>query len=359
MRLLLAVTVACSSAAVPPPPQPAPSPRDAQLAVDVATDTAVDGLRWLAGDMHMHVAPPDTDAEVSGTLAGIVASAKQANLDFVVLTPHIRESTWQDDRRGRQRAWRELAANARAVAAPTMIPGIEWTTNRGHFSVFDTDVGAIDSPDFLTAARQAGAIISVNHPFAVPTHLTGVAISDYDMSYRVWTDGAKGFTAIDGAEVWNVPLSLANLVSRPGGHTGEERAWTELDRIVRTEHRRVIAVGGSDDHHGNVVPTTWVLAHDASEPSIIAGIRAGATCVGGPEAGTLRARGDGGDWVHVGGAVTGHTVTLAWTGTARVFVDDHDRGEHDGGYVDDAGDALHTYRIELGRSRSGFVYANL
>jgi hypothetical protein len=239
-----------------------------------------------------------------------------------------------------------------------MIPGVEWTTRRGHFTVFDTDVAAIDDSDFLAAARAAGAFISVNHPFAVPTHVQGIPISDYDMSYRVWTDRAPGFTAIDGAEVWNVPLSFANVLSRPGGRTGEERAWTELDRIVRAEHRRVVAVGGSDNHHGNPIPTTWVLAPDARESTIVSRIRAGATCIGGPEAGTLRVKGDGA-WVSVGGVVTGRTVTLTWTGTARVFIDDEDRGEHDGRFVHDTGNTLHTYRIELGRSRSGFVYANL
>ena len=307
--------------------------------------------------MHVHVRPPDVDGDVTASLANIVTAATQAGLDFVVLTPHLRDSSWQSDRAGRRRAWRAVADQARAVSAPTMIPGVEWTTGRGHFSVFDTDVAALDGDDFLAAARAAGAYISVNHPFAVPTHLHGIAISDYDMSYRVWTDRAPGFTAIDGAEVWNVPLSLANLISQPGGRTGEQRAWTELDRIVHAEHRRMNAIGGSDNHHGNPIPTTWVLAPDATEATIVARVRAGATCIGGPEAGTLRARGDG-DWVQIGGVVTGRSVTLAWTGTAHVFVDDEDRGERDGGFVHDAGEALHTYRIELGRSRSGFIYAN-
>ena len=102
-----------------------------------------------------------------------------------------------------------------------------------------------------------------------------------------------------------------------------------------------------------------VLAADPSERAILEGLRAGATCVGGPEAGSLRARGDG-DWVRIGGVVHAPTAaTLAWDGKARLFVDDVDLGEHDGGFTHDTAGTSHTYRIELGASRCGFVYANL
>ena len=53
------------------------------------------------------------------------------------------------------------------------------------------------------------------------------------------------------------------------------------------------------------------------------------------------------------------SITLAWIGVARLFIDGRDLGEHDGGFVHDTGGGLHTYRIEHGRSRSGFIYANL
>jgi hypothetical protein len=174
----------------------------------------------------------------------------------------------------------------------------------------------------------------------------------------VWTQRQPGFTAIDGAEVWNIPLALANLVSRPGGLTAEQRTWRAMNRVAHAEHRRITAVGGTDNHQLNVMATTWVLAVDASAAAILDALRAGATCIGGPEAGSLRARGSG-DWVAIGGVVSGPTTTLAWDGTARVFVDEIDQGEHDGGFTHETGNGLHTYRIEIGRSRSGFVYANL
>jgi hypothetical protein len=42
-----------------------------------------------------------------------------------------------------------------------------------------------------------------------------------------------------------------------------------------------------------------------------------------------------------------------------VFVDNVDQGEHTERFVHATAGALHTYRIELGASRSGFIYANL
>lgn len=350
---VLIALAACSSRSQPSPPAVPDRPAVANL-----TDAApADHRRWLAGDLHMHVSPPDTD-DVTASIADIAHAATEAGMDFVVLTPHLWDGQWQAHRDERRRAWRAFAKAARAVAAPTLIPGTEWTTRRGHFSVLGADLAAIDAPDFLTAAHAAGAFITVNHPFAVPTHVPNVPVSDFDMSYRVWSQREPGFTAIDGAEVWNIPLALANVFVRPGGKTSEERTWIELDRIVHQEHRAVTAVGGTDDHHGHAMATTWVLAADASEPAILAGLREHATCVGGPEAGSFRAKGTG-DWVAIGGTVIAQTVTLAWTGTARLFIDGVDRGEHDGGFVHATGGALHTYRIAVGRSRSGFIYANL
>jgi hypothetical protein len=362
----IAIGLGLASADPEPGPEPAPPPAvgvPAAVADAAVPDAALadDPRRWLAGDLHVHVAPPDTDREVTGTLAQIAASATTSGLDFVVLTPHLRVSAWTDRARRakRREAWRAFAADARARSAPTMIPAAEWTTPEGHFTVLGVDLAAIDDADLLGAAHAAGAFVSVNHPFAVPTRIPGFGVSELDMSYRVWSEHAAGFTAVDGAEVWNVPLSLANVFSAPGGRTGEDRAWSELDRIARGERRRVVALGGTDNHRGQTMATTWVLATDASEAAITSALRAGATCVGGPDGGSFRAHGGDGAWVRIGGAVTGSTVTLAWDGSARLFIDDVDQGEHAGGFVHAAGDAVHTYRIVVATSRCGFIYANL
>jgi hypothetical protein len=42
-----------------------------------------------------------------------------------------------------------------------------------------------------------------------------------------------------------------------------------------------------------------------------------------------------------------------------VFVDNVDQGEHTDRFTHETGGELHTYRIQLGPSRSGFIYANM
>jgi hypothetical protein len=320
-------------------PEPTPDPRT-----------------WLAGDLHLHIAPLDHREGVTLAVADITG------LDFVVVTPHLWKSTWSSPtRRARWvAAWRDLAASARSRTDVTIIPGVEYgVPGLGHFGISGVDISALSGDDFFTAAQSAGAFVVVNHPFAVPTRIPGIPISEKDLSFRPWASKRGTAPALDGVEVWNVPLGLANLVSRPGGQTGEERAFAAADALARRERRRITVVGGSDDHRGFVRATTWVLAADAGEAAILAALRAGATCVGGPEAGTLEARGDG-DWVRIGGSVTATSaVELRWQGRARVFVDGADRGEHDGAFTHTDAAGVHTYRIVIGDSRSGFVYSNL
>jgi hypothetical protein len=310
----------------------------------------------------MHVHPPDRDAMLP--VDQVAEIARQAGLEFVVLTPHMYPWHWED--RGRRARWlaayETVATQARATEGITLIPGVEYTViNYGHFGVSGVDAAALRGDDFLDAADAAGAFVVVNHPFAVPTKLPGVPVSERDLSFKPWTEGRGAVPpAVDGVEVWNVPLGVANLFSAPGGKTGEQSAWIEADARARATRRPMVAVGGTDNHLNSITPTTWVLAADASEASILGALRSGAVCVGGPEAGGLEARGAGDQaWVPIGGVAHGDRVELRWPGRAQLFVDGVDRGEHDGGFVDDAAAGVHTYRIVVGESRCGFVYANL
>lgn len=352
MRLLvLSLVVACSSSA------PRAATRDD--APVAGFEAHADSRHWFAGDMHMHVAPPDDPNDVDLSITEIATRAAKAGMDFVVLTPHLWPWRWTNDGPAFRSAWQTLEHTCATIQKPTMIPGAEWTTRDGHFTVAGANLAELKGSDFLAAADAAGAWISVNHPFALPTKIPGVRASHFDMSYRVWTEHKPGFTAIDGAEVWNVPLGIANIISRPGGKTAEEQTWSEMDRVVHAEHRRITAVAGTDNHHQNVMATTWVYAVDATAGAILTALRDGATVIGGPEAGTLRARGDRGDWVAIGGDIHGDVAELEWHGTARVFVDNVDQGEHTDHFTHVTGGDLHTYRIELGASRSGFIYSNL
>jgi hypothetical protein len=328
-----------------------------------SSPTPPDPRRWIPGDLHMHVSPPDDPHDVAMSTAEIARAARARGLEFVILTPHLWQA-WSPARRRRYaRRWRAFADRARAIPGITLIPGVELGVARlGHFGISGVDIDRLGAHP-LDAARAAGAFIVVNHPFAVPTGIPGVRASHFDMSYRPWSRGGRGWRDFDGVEVWNLPLSLANVVSRPGGATGEARAFAAADRRARARRRRVTVTGGTDNHRHLVMATTWVLAADAREPSILAALRAGRTCVGGPEAGTLRARGDGdpaGRWARIGGSVhAADHVALRWNGRAELFVDGADRGAHDGGLDVHVDRRVHTFRIVAGASRSGFVYANL
>jgi hypothetical protein len=368
MRALFAtLLLACGQdpAAVEQPAAPASVPASVPMPVPA--------LRWIAGDLHMHIAPFDAREGAALTVADLADRGRDAGLEFVVLTPHLLRHTWTDRERRRdwQARWREVAADARAAsvrpgARITLIPGAEYTVwHWGHFGISGVDLAALDGGDFLPAVSGAGGLVIVNHPFALPTEIPGIPISDYDLSFRPWTDREEFPDEPDlgGVEVWNLPLGLANLVSRPGGQTGEQRAFAAADALARRTRRRVAAVGGSDNHRRHLVATTWVLAADATEPTLLAALRRGATCVGGPEAGTLRAHGDADPpdrWARIGDSVRAAArVDLKWTGRARLFIDGADAGEHDGGYTHAASADPHTYRIEAGASRCGFLYANL
>jgi len=329
MRVLLALLVVTSTAAAAPP------------------------KRWIPGDVHMHVTPPDDDVDLD--VAGVAKAAKATGLEWVILTPHL----WPGARNKRYtKLWQQMARDARATRGVALIPGIEWSTRDGHFTVAGVDVPALGE-DLLASAHGRGGFVSVNHPFAVPTRIPGVSASHYDLSYRAWSAPGKTRPApIAGVEVWNVPLGFANVISRPGGMTGEARAWIEADKLARTNHQRVAAVGGTDNHKQAVMATTWVLADRANETAVLDALRGGATCVGGPEAGTLEARTTGA-WVPIGGIVRGPTVELRWTGTAQLFVDGKDLGERTGKFTHTTGGVPHTYRLVVGASRCGFVYANL
>jgi hypothetical protein len=297
------------------------------------------------------------------TMREIAAAARKKGMEFVLLTPHLWESTWDHPRRRArwQGLWRAMADKARAIPGITMIPGVEFGLEGiGHFLVAGPALDTVQAVEFLDGADAAGAFIAVAHPFVVPTRREGVRVSFRDMSYRPWTDPRKAehVDPIDGVEVWNVLHRSSRLVSPKA----EDRGFVAADRLARAQRRPIAVVGGTDNHKKRVFPTTWVLATDASEAAILDALARGATCVGGIEA-ALEAHGDADlpdRWAVIGETVHARArVELRWTGEARLFVDGVDRGVHEGGWVHDAAAGVHTYRIERARSKCGFVYANL
>src|SRR5688572_27437611 len=151
MRRLLFLLAACGGQRSEPPPKLA-GPGDA-VAKDAGDPLAADPRKWFAGDVHMHVAPPDDPADVTLDVRAIADGAVAAGLDFVVLTPHLWPARWGSEFREQ---WRTLADQATAIAKPTMIPGVEWSDNDGHFTVTGIDIAKLRGKNFLDAADRAG-----------------------------------------------------------------------------------------------------------------------------------------------------------------------------------------------------------
>ncbi len=199
--------------------------------------------RWIKGDLHMHTVHSDgryTPAETAGI-------AQEIGLDFIALTDH---NTFSQNL--------ALPASEKLL----VIPGMEWTTARGHANLLGVvdpldDWRAPGAKEFAQRVEQArgrGAKISINHP-----HDTSCLACDWGWDYDFgpyWL------------EVWNGPW-------RPENQKALEWWHAQL-----CEGRRIVAVGGSDTHgphpyvqHGR--PTTWVYAVQRSVPAVLEAIDAG------------------------------------------------------------------------------------
>ena len=106
--------------------------------------------------------------------------------------------------------------------------------------------------NIASRAHRAGALISINHPFA----LCGGCSWSYDAA-------ARGFDAI---EVWNGPWDFT-----------DEPALKMWDKILQSG-RRITAIASSDSHRPDTPigkPTTHVAAENLSRQSLLQAIREG------------------------------------------------------------------------------------
>jgi hypothetical protein len=340
----------------------------------------------LAGDMHCHVMPPDSAHHVSRELPETLALAKSEGLDFVVLTPHVPARFYMDDE---MRGWvletqAELRARiARLKPELVVIPGFEYTDFRhGHVGmsfaepreVLDglTSEEARNDPErFFAMWAERGGIITINHPMNRPLPKAAFRELGADMSWRAF----RGVTvAPEIAWITTHATAIETFNSMVAGLrdqfilNDEERSLREAshiaDDLVRTQHRRIASVGGSDSHGDWLRATTFVLAKDRSVEAIRKGIAGAHTCVRGPEACTLELRNDGGAWLGVGDAIT----TTSATFEARASGDDVTFVVN-GAPVATAGDGIVTklevptdrcsiVRAIVGRSWSSGIYVN-
>jgi hypothetical protein len=284
----------------------------------------------LVGDLHVHT----TNSDGACGTAELVELCAREGLDFVALTDH--NSTRQNDEVG-------------GIGGITVIPGMEYTNYRGHANLFfrsgrdrfDRDLfsGSFEEMKAtLDAAREMGAVVSLNHPHC---------------SSCPWTFGFEGFR-FDMVEVWNGT-----------GSPGDTRAvqWWH-GRLSRGE--RLPAVGGSDFHRHEIFrslggPATFVHAASRSEEDILAALLAGRSFISFSRSGPfvdLRIAGRGlGQSVPRGAAGEGLlSVREARSGDRILLLDGRGRSEErlvpfDGEYSAPfavADDAVF-YRMELWR----------
>ncbi|MGG5258201.1 CehA/McbA family metallohydrolase [Phycicoccus avicenniae] len=232
----LEVEVRVEPVVVEPPPQAPPGPPAERPPRRELPAPA--GMRWLATDLHAHSLHSDGVL----TLDALAALAVSQGLDALYVTDHNTVSHHAH------------LAEVGARHGISLLPGQEVTTADGHANVLG-DVGWVDfrapAREWLRHAREAGGLLSVNHP------------ASGDCAWR--GPGGPLGEAPDLAEVWH------------GGWAdpthGAPLAWW-----AAAGHP--VPVGGSDVHDPREqlpgTPTTWVLTEDGD---VLGGLAAGRTAV--------------------------------------------------------------------------------
>ena len=206
------------------------------------------GVRWWTGDLHMHTVHSDGD----WTIPGLISSARDTGLDFIVITDHNTASHHE-----------EIDRLSRGSRQPLVLRGEEITTYGGHTNAWGLPSGTWidfrthpgDTPrisDIAAQAHHAGALISINHPFV----LCGGCAWSYDAA-------ARDFDAI---EVWHGPWDFT-----------DEPALKMWDKILQSG-RHITAIASSDSHRPDTPigkPSTHVAATVLSQPALLKAIREG------------------------------------------------------------------------------------
>ncbi|MCC5578648.1 CehA/McbA family metallohydrolase [Microtetraspora sp. AC03309] len=223
---------------------------------------ALEGLRWLAGDLHAHT----THSDGSLGVHELACLAADCGLDFLAVTDHNTVSHHAE------------LSSASALAGILLLPGQEVTTDLGHANAFG-DVGWVDfrkGPDeWAKAVRDRGGVLSINHPVAGDCSWRHPMAPDRPRIAELWHWSWWDRT-------WGAPLAWG-------------QAWAD-DLVV---------VGGSDYHrpeegHPPGAPTTWVLADPAAGTAgIIAALADGRTAVSASPDGPLLLR-HGDEFVAIG-----------------------------------------------------------
>jgi hypothetical protein len=354
--------------------------------------------RWIVGDLHVHVSPPDDAGHSALTVAAAIEAARKASLDFIVLTPHQADRTFPDPRdasaapvSGQDLATSLASEELRRAAPPGAEPwrplivvcGWEFTRESpGHLGVSFfrmKDLAAVGEDAKAKIALAKGALVVVNHPYFRPvaSDLPLMKLLTGDRRWRPFFGEAKDDLAWNGVEVWHERSVLvqkihANLVARfPETQMVADslRAW---DDATRTQRRRIAAVGGSDCHGKppyavSPMPMLSVRVDSFDEEGLHKGLIAAHVTFGrggGPAARDLAATSDvTGERASIGDSLRAKSeVRLTWSGKATLVEDGARAGEFEGGAVRKIHPpgSFHAWRIEKpGDAFSNAIYANL
>jgi hypothetical protein len=204
------------------------------------------GQRWWRGDLHMHTVHSDGD----WTIPGLISSARDTGLDFIVITDHNTSSHHA-----------EIDRLNKGLKQPLVMRGEEITTYGGHTNAWGLPSGtwidfrahpgdAARMSKIAAETHRSGAIISINHPFALCGGCS-------------WTYQAA-VPDFDAIEIWNGPWDAT-----------DEMALKMWDQILQSG-RRITAIGSSDSHRSlNPIgqPTTHVSAKVLSQALLLEAIR--------------------------------------------------------------------------------------
>lgn len=198
--------------------------------------------KWFKGDTHLHTINSDGVL----TKGQLVDRCKQSGLDFMIITDHnfnsVEKSYYDGDM--------------------LVIQGQEITVDAGHVNIWGAKVPQEppydittkeDYAEIIKKCKDAGATISLNHPFCSQCGFT----IDIENLY------------CDCVEVWNTIQHTDNMINRD---------WW-VNKLLNGE--KIAAVGGSD-YHKNYAgldilahPTTYVLAEDNTPSAILEAMREG------------------------------------------------------------------------------------
>lgn len=235
---------------------------------------------WYKGDTHLHTT--NSDGAMSPTY--LIEECRKIGLEFMIITDHnfntLQKSYFDKDM--------------------LVIQGQELTHHNGHVNVWGAKVPSepphpLETQEsfyaLLDKCKEAGATVSMNHPFCSNCPFRMV-MEDYPF---------------DTVEVWNTIQHADNI---------KNRDWWVKQLLKGI---KIGAIGGSD-HHRNYAgisllasPTTYVLAEEKTEEAILRAMREGRSVVtNSPKSSMI--------YLTVGEAQLGDTAKLKDNDTAEITV---------------------------------------